>query len=184
MKNRLIALLIMLAPLGAFAQRNVVFADAGVSLARNSLGGSVTYNYTLARYVAVGAGVQDCDFRATRTTFQYIPAIYGEVRFSMRARKNGQLFSFLDAGVDLYKHKDWYWGENGSVYDVQKDNGLYTALGIGYFRRITGRGWGPYTSLKLLQDFYKADKYDLVTGDHHTATWGGGTMVFSLGFKF
>ncbi len=184
MKYALVALLVAFNPAGTWAQKNVFFGDAGISLARFYPGASVTYNHNLARWFGVGAGAQAYDFHATRTNYQFIPALFGELRFNIRPRKKSQLFLFLDIGADFYKHNDYYWHQADMVYDVRKDDGIYTGLGIGYFRRKTKRGWGPYVSLKFISNSYNVDEYNIVSSKQNIAVWADATFVFSAGFKF
>ena len=184
MKYALIALLLVFSPVATFAQRNNLYVDAGISLARLYPGTSTTYNYNLARYLGLGIGFQAYDFHATMTNFQLVPAVYGEVRFNIRSKKRDKFFSFLDLGVDFYKHNGDYWREGNFYYKVRDDNGSYLGLGFGYLRRPKKPGWEHYFSLKLISNSYKVDAYNLTSGAQSTQGLGRATLVASFGFKF
>src|ERR1039457_7057464 len=104
MKYAIIALLVAFNPIGALAQKNNFFADAGIALSRFLPGASITYDYNLVKVVGVGIGVEGYDFHATMTTFQMIPTIFGELRFNIRPEKGNNFFAFFDVGVNIYQH--------------------------------------------------------------------------------
>jgi len=184
MKYALIVLILLLNAIGSSAQQNNLFADAGVSFARFKPGASVTYNYKLARCFGLGIGAQDYDFHATMSTYQYIPAIFGELRFYIRPRRRSQLFTFFDLGVNYYKHNDDYWRGDNIYYNVRKDNGTYTGLGFGYFRRTAKRGWGPYASWKLISNGYSTNAFNIATNERSIVGWSDATFVVSVGYRF
>ena len=94
MKCAFVALLVAFNSIGALAQKNNFFADAGIALSRFLPGASITYDYNLVKPVGVGIGVQGYDFHATMTTFQMIPKNrmasnpmrYGEMASRVAAR--------------------------------------------------------------------------------------------------
>ncbi len=181
----LVALLVLFHCTDASAQKHVLYADVGVSLSRFSPGLSATYNYKFARFMGIGIGVQGYPFYPTMTSpHQFVPAIFGDLRFTIRPRKMGQLFAFLDIGIDFYKHSDNYSRDGNIAYTVDKDNGTYTGLGCGYFRRLTKRGGGPYGSLKIISNGYKANAYNVVSHEQRTESWSRGSAAVSVGFRF
>ena len=132
----------------------------------------------------MGLGSQVYDFHATRTNFQFVPAVFWEVRFNIRPRKINQFFLFLDIGADIYNHNYEYWTDGNTEYRVRDDNGSYTGLGFGYFHSETKRGWGHYVSLKLISNHYDAVAYNTLTNVQSVEGWGDATLVISFGFKF
>jgi hypothetical protein len=57
-----------------------------------------------------------------------------------------QFFSFLDLGMNFYDPTGKYNTPGTSVVVYSpKNNGFYSGIGAGYFRRMTNRGGGPYT---------------------------------------
>ena len=184
MKKSYTILLFSFLFINANAQRESFFGDAGMSLARLNPGASITYNYNLARYFGVGVGCQIYDFHATMTNFQFVPAVFWDIRFNIRARKKNHFFLFLDLGADIYKHNNNYWTSGNTTYYVRDDDGSYTGLGIGYFHTETKRGGGHYASLKLISNSYYAKGYNNVTNAESDERWGDATLVISFGFKF
>jgi hypothetical protein len=184
MKYALIALLVVINPFGASAQKDVFWGDGGMSLARGLPGASMTYNYNVIRFLGLGAGAQIYDFHATMTNFQPIPTIFWDLRFNIRSRKKSQYFVFLDAGLNIYKRNTDTWADGDNIDYVRYDNGSYTGLGIGYFQRQTNRGWGRYVTLKMISNSYHAYAFNKVSGESSDERWGDDTIVISFGFKF
>jgi len=184
MKYALLALLVLFNPMMTLAQKDIFWADGGMSLARLNAGASITYNYNLSRYFGLGAGAQVYDFHATMVNFQPVPALFWDLRFNIRSRQKSQYFLFLDAGLNIYKHNTEYWVDGLNQCTVRDDNGSYTGFGFGYFRSQTARGWGHYASLKMISNHYTADAISTVSGAQGTETWGDETFVISFGFKF
>lgn len=184
MKYLLIALLIIARPLHAPAQKNDLYADAGLSFARFIPGGSITYNHNLFPFMGLGLGFQGYDFHYTMVNFQFVPALYADLRFKIRPQKISQFIVFLDVGVNMYAHNTRTWRQGDVVYAVRNDNGIYTGPGIGYFLNLTPEGGGIYTTLKLLSNSYKTDAYNTVTKEKTIESWGDATLVYSIGFKF
>lgn len=168
----------------ATAQKDALFVDGGMSLARGLPGVSATYNYNVARFLGLGIGAQLYDYHATMTNSQFVPALFWDVRFTVRAKKKNQYFLFVDAGANIYKHTGETWKQGNTRYAVQDDNGSYTGLGVGYFRRHTERGRGRYVTLKFISNSYKARTYDLVSSESGVVTLGRGTIVASFGYRF
>jgi len=184
MKKVLIALLVVINALDVAAQKDIFWVDGGMSGARLLPGASATYNYNVARFLGLGAGAQVYDFHATMANFQPVPAIFWDVRFSIRSRKKSQYLVFLDAGLNIYKRNNEAWYEGSKIYTVRDDNGSYGGLGIGYFRRQTERGRGHYVTLKTISNGYQANAYNRLNGLSSIERFGGGTIVASFGFKF
>ncbi len=184
MKYAIVALLILFTPIAASAQKDVFWADGGMCLSQLLPGASATYNYNVGKHLGLGAGCQLYEFHVTEPEYQYVPALYWDVRFNMRLRKRTQYFVFLDLGINLYKQNGESWNSGDSYYYVQDDNGMYTGFGIGYFRPKSIRGSGHYVTLKLISNSYNADAYNYATRERGTERWGDQTVVVSFGFKF
>jgi len=185
MKYTLIALLILINPISSSAQKSYLYADGGLSLAYFDPGFSATWNYNIIKYIGIGAGAQAYVFHPALTNpRQFTPAIFADIRFRIRPERISQYFILTDIGLDIYNHNDNYSRDGNYVYTVPKNNGVYFGLGIGYFLRLTYRGWGPYATMKIINNIYGKDQLDLNTGMHKTLTTGGGTIVLSLGFRF
>jgi hypothetical protein len=184
MKYILIALVIMLNPIVTSAQKHHLYTDIGLSLSQITPGFSATYNYRPVKWVGVGAGTQLFGFFPTLTNpHQYVPAIYGDLRFNIRPQKKNQFFVFVDMGINFYRHTNNYYQEDSVRYVVTKNNGTYTSFGIGYMSRLTERS-GFYGSIKTLANGYTTEALDLVTKQQYTDSWSRGTLVLSFGFKF
>ncbi|MBZ0097919.1 MAG: hypothetical protein K8F30_02490, partial [Taibaiella sp.] len=116
---------------------------------------------------------------------QFTPAIYGDIRLNIRPEKNNQLFSFLDLGINLYQQDKIDERDSTRVADISHNNGFYSGIGMGYFRRMTKRGGGPYASLKMMFNWYTITAYSIVAENYDMRWWSGsGSFAFSLGFKF
>lgn len=57
-------------------------------------------------------------------------------------------------------------------------------MGIGYFLRLTYRGWVVYTTAKIINNIYKRNEYNITTKEQSSINPAGGTVVLSLGFRF
>jgi hypothetical protein len=195
MKYTLVLLLVLVSSMMASAQKNdtaaaymprsFVYADAGLCLAYINPGFSVTCDYNLGKKMAVGVGVQEYVFHAAVTNeHQVTPAVFGEVRFTKHPFKKYHFFEFLDLGMDVYTHNNYYTRDGNSIYNVPKDNGVYAGLGLGFMRCMTKHYGGLYGSLKFISNWYKDEQYNLVTMQQHAGSAGDGTFVVSAGFKF
>ena len=185
MKHAIIAFLFLANPLTTWAQKHYLYADVGLSLAYLNPGLSATYNYKVGKHFGIGAGAQAYVFHATITnTHQFTPALFADARFLIRPKHKSQYFILADLGIDFYKHSEDYLRDGNYVYSAPKDNGTYFGLALGYFRRTTARGWGPYASLKLITNFCKEDQLHLTTGEQKSLSVGRGTFVVSVGFRF
>ena len=185
MKYALIALLILLDPLHTSAQKNYLYTDIGPSLAYFDPGFSATYNYNLIRYIGIGAGAQSYVFHPAATnTHCFTPAIFADMRFRIRPERISQYFVIVDLGLNFYKHNNDSVLEGSYRYSVPNNNGIYLGLGLGYFLRLTYRGWGPYVSVKLINNIYKRDELNIVTNESSSLNSAGGTLIMSLGFRF
>lgn len=181
MRYALITLIMVCNSISAWAQKHHVYADIGIPFP----GFSATYNYKFAKHWGAGAGVQGYPFYPTGINIRkFVPAVYGDVRLYIRPEHRNQFFTFLDLGMDVYKLKDRYYRDSVLVYDVPA-NGFYSGLGFGYFNRITERGSGVYTSLKMVLNWYTVDGYSIVAPEQDTRLLTlGGTFAVSIGFKF
>jgi len=192
MKCALVALLMTFNSIGALAQKNNFFADAGISMARFLPGASFTYNYNPVKVLGIGLGIQGYDFHATMPSFQMIPTIFGELRFNFRPEKDHNFFAFFDYGINLYQRSNDHWNDSNMVYTVKSDNGTYTGVGIAYgwrARRLDKRYFDEndvrfYVSLKMISNSYNADAYDTVSHEKSTTEMGDATFVVSFGVKF
>jgi hypothetical protein len=180
----LIALLIVINPIGTFAQKNSLFADAGLSLDGIYPGCSITYNHNFTKRFSLGVGLQGYTFTLTATAHQFLPAVFADVRYNFLQRKKGALFLFLDLGSNFYPKNDYQFYDGYDVYDIHGNAGFYTGLGLGYFRCVTKRGWGPYASLKVISNAYYANDYNIIARKDEPAGWLYATLAISVGFKF
>jgi hypothetical protein len=185
MKYALIVLLIAVGPLHASAQKHYLYADAAISLAYLDPGFSATYNYNFIKYIGVGAGVQGYVFHPAKTSPRHFtPGLFADLRFRIRPEKISQYFIITDFGINFYKHNSDSVREGNFLYSVPKDNGIYFGLGMGYFLRLTHHGWGAYTSIKLINNIYNEDQFNITTHDRRSVNSDGGTVVISFGFRF
>lgn len=181
MKYVFIALIVLLNPIGASAQKHSVFADVGYTP-----GFSVTYNYKLAKRLGAGVGLQGYRMHQTwEDTRNFTPALYGNIRLNMRPEKNNQFFLLLDLGMNLYKQDKTYYRDSISVFNIPRNNGIYSGLSFGYLRRMTKNGGGPYVSLKPIANWHTIRRYYLTT-EERDGPWlaVSAVLVISLGFKF
>ncbi len=165
-------------------QEHNVYAD--VAIPWGTYGFSVAYNYRFAKWFGIGAGVEGYNFYPTITNATtFVPAVAADMRFYIRSLKKNQFFSFIDLGKDFYTHTNLYLRSGNMIYHVPNNNGFYSGFGLGYFRRVTPSGWGPYISLKMMMNWYNASTYDFVDKQYYS---GGGHVegigAISLGFKF
>jgi hypothetical protein len=185
MRRISIALLLLGSSLWASAQKHYIYADGAISLAYLHPGFSATYNYQPVKYIGIGIGAQGYVFHpATTNPRHFTPAVFADLRFRIRPEKISQYFVLLDGGINFYKHNNDSVLAGNHIYSVPNDNGVYVGLGLGYFLRLTYRGWGAYTSVKLINNTYKKNEYDVITNEERSITSGGGTIILSLGFRF
>ena len=183
MKHTLLTLFILFSTVFAQAQerKHRVYADVGYPL-----GLSVTYNYRLAKHWGAGAGFQGYRvykiFEQERTI---LPGVYGDIRFNFRPEKRGQFMLFLDMGINLYRQDKSYYRDSVSVYNIPRNNGLYTGLGMGYLRRINERGNALYFSIKPILNWVTVQRY-FITEDERSGVWVGAkvNVALSIGFLF
>ena len=185
MKYALVALLLAFGTLRTSAQKHYLYTDGGLSLAYFDPGVSATYNYNPIKYIGIGAGFQGYVFHPVSTNPRYFtPAIFADVRFRIRPERISQYFIIVDLGMNFYKHNNDSLLDGGYIYTVPKDNGVYVGLAIGYFLRLTYRGWGPYVTVKLINNIYKRNEFEIATNQPSSINADGGTLILSLGFRF
>ncbi len=185
MKQAILFLSVFLSAGVTSAQKNTLYADAGICLAYLDPGSSLTYNYNFNKHIALGAGVQEYTFHTTLTNIhQLTSAAFAEFRFTMRQRKKGRYFLFLNLGEDFYQQNNSRYHDGYTSYNVPGNNGFYTGLGYGYMRYSTKRLGGPYITLKLIQNYYISDTYNELTYEQGTRSLSDGTLVISFGFRF
>lgn len=180
MSRTLIILFVLLYPIAAFAQQHSIYADLGYTP-----GFSVTYNYKLAKRLGAGAGVHV--YRIHRTWqdgVDFTPALYGNIRLNIRPEKKGQLFLMLDVGMNFYKQDKSYHRESTYLFNIPNNNGIYTGLALGYMRRMTKRGGGPYVSLKPMVNWFSMRRYYIDEDRESAWIGGGGNVALNFGFKF
>ena len=185
MRRISIILLFLASFLRVSAQKNYLYTDGAISLAYFDPGFSATYNYDPIKYIGVGIGVQGYVFHpATTNPRLFTPAAYADIRFKIRPEKISQYFVFMDIGMDFYKHNNDSAIIGNYIYSVPNDNGVYVGFGLGYFLRLTYRGWGVYTTAKLINNIYKRNEYNITTNERSSINPAGGTVILSLGFRF
>ncbi len=185
MKWLSVVLLSFASSLCATAQKHHIYTDGAISLAYFDPGFSATYNYHPVKYIGMGIGVQGYVFHpATTNPRQFTPAAFADVRFRIRPGKISQYFVLFDVGMDFYKHNNDLAAVGNYIYSVPNDNGVYAGLGLGYFLRLTYRGWGPYATAKLINNIYKRNEYNTITNEHSSIHPAGATIILSLGFRF
>lgn len=185
MKRLIVGLFAALSTLAASAQKHNLFADGGICFSRINPGLSATYNYKPLKFLGVGAGIQAYDFFPTITNgHQYIPALFADLRLTVFPGKKNQVFFFYNLGIDFYKHTNTFYADETVIYNVPRDNGTYTGVGIGYFHRTTPRGGGFYISVKTVSNGYMTNAYDLVAKEQYEEKWSRGSLVLAGGFKF
>lgn len=181
MKYVLIALVVLLCPIGASAQQHSIYADLGYTP-----GFSATYNYKLAKRLGAGAGLHVYSIHRTwEYPVNFTPGLYGNIRLNIRPEKKGQLFLMLDVGMNLYKQDKSYHRESTYLFNTPRNNGVYTGLAFGYLRRMTKRGGGPYVSLKPILNWHTLRRY-YITSEERDGPWlaASGNIVLCFGFKF
>jgi len=182
----ILLVLVLFSSASVFGQQHNFYADAG--LVFSGQGGpvfSATYNYRPVKHIGLGLGVQGCKFRPTYTTdIVFMPTVFGEFRVNIRPEKKNQFFTFIDFGMNFYKHSDLLYSNSEGIYEYKGDNGFYFGLGLGYFRPITERGWGPYASIRIISNAFYGNAYYVSRPNDHTSGYLWGDLAFSVGFKF
>ncbi len=188
MKHYFILLIILFTSILTSAQKHNLYTDAGISLYEISPGFSATYNYNVIRSIGLGIGVQGYRFSPTLVDSRdyrrpFIPAVFADMRFTVCSKEKNQFFSFLDCGMDFYKHDNKATITANSLYSTPNDNGVYIGLGLGYFHRMIKRGGGLYASFKIISNWYSGHAVDLLTNEEYGDSAGAGNYVLSIGFK-
>lgn len=181
MKQTLVVFFILFYSIGSSAQKHSIWADVGYVP-----GASVTYNYKFAKRFAAGAGLQGYNYYRTRADERsFTPALFADIRLNLAPARKNQFFSFIDLGINLYKRNKAYYRNTTSVYNIPHNNGFYSGFGLGYFRRMTKRNGGLYTSLKLMLNWHTVNVYSIISEEEDTKLLSAnGGVVFSVGFKF
>lgn len=167
-------------------KKHHLYADAGLSLSQLHPGASATYNYRPLKFLGLGAGAQVHAFFPTLTnSCQYLPAIFGDLRFTIRPLKKNQFFAFLNVGVDFYQHNNYIDQYEDVIYRVTNDNGVYSSIGLGYFRvKNTKRGSGIYFTVKTMSNSYGMEAFNISTKELYATSSSRGTLAVSFGYKF
>lgn len=183
MKYILTLLLLSFTHASLNAQEHYLYADVGYALSGPGL--SVTYNYRPVKHIGMGIGAMGYEYKPSLLEHKiFAPAVFGEFRINIRPERRGQLFTFLDIGMNFYKHSSLLYSDSKGIYQAKSDNGFYAGLGTGYFRRLNERGWGLYLSVKAITNTFSAYTYYLPHPDQHIITGTFGALAFSLGFMF
>ncbi len=184
MKKALLVLSLVCNVAITHAQKHHLYADAGISLSQFMPGASVTYNFNFVPYTSIGIGAQAFGYFPTVTNgHTLVPAVYGDVRFNIRPKKRNQFFVLLDVGMNFYKHNKSGHVENYWAYYVDKDNGVYSSLGIGYLHKFAKRG-AIYTTLKTVTNHYQERAWNIFTGEQRSGGASRGTLAVSFGFRW
>lgn len=181
MRYILIVLLILLQPTLSQAQQHSLYADVGIPF-----GFSATYNYKLAKNLGAGGGVQAQSFYTPfANNARLIPAIFADLHLTAWATKKNRLLSFVNLGMNIHKQDQSYQRDSTTVYNIPHNNGFYTGLGLGYFRRMTKRGGGAYIALKMVLNWHNLKEYSIVADSRDRSILvASGTPVLAIGFKF
>ena len=165
----------------ATAQQHSLYADLGIPF-----GFSATYNYKLTKHLGAGGGVQTQSFYLPYAEYtKLVPAIFADMHLTAWATKKNRFISFLDLCINLHKQDQSYQRDSTSVYNIPHNNGFYTGLGLGYFRRVTKRGGGAYIALKLVLNWHNMKEYSIVADSKdRSLIIASGTSVLAIGFKF
>lgn len=181
MKQTLVVSFILFYSIVSSAQKHNIWADIGYVP-----GASVTYNYKFAKRFAAGAGLQGYTYYRTDVDGRkFTPALFADLRLNLAPGRKNQFFSLLDLGMNIYKQDKTYFRDTTSVYNIPHNNGFYSGLGIGYFRRITKRNSGIYASFKLMLNWHTLTRYSIISEEEDIELLSAnGAAVFSIGFKF
>lgn len=181
MRYLLIALLMLLHPIWATAQKHSVYVDLGIPAAV-----SATYNYSLTKNLGAGGGLQGYTVYLPYEEYsKFVPTIFADVHLTAWATKKNRLVSFIDFGMNLHKQDQGYHRDSISVYNIPHNNSFNTGLGLGYFRRFTKRGGGAYIVLKVILNWHNLKEYSLLADNKdRSLIVAGGTPVLAIGFKF
>lgn len=180
MRGIIITLLFIALAATAHAQHHV-YVDAGVPAPSFS----ATYNYRFSPYFGVGAGAQLNTTVPTNISGKaLVPALFMDIRCNIRPLKANQFFTFLDLGASYYTEDNKYYTQGNYTYREPGGSGFLTGMGGGYMRRVTRRGGGIYTSLKLVLNWHRVEVLDNTTARQTTIASGDGNFVLSLGYKF
>lgn len=166
------------------SRKHQLFADIGISGSQFHPGLSATYNYKVFKFMGVGAGAHVHHFFPTIThPAQYVPAIYGDVRFTIFPRKKNQLFLYIDAGINFYSSSYYTVIEDNILYTDNSTSGSYSGIGIGFYHQFFKKDRGIYWTLTTISNSYSSDAIDLNTGEKYKAQSGRGTILLSCGIR-
>lgn len=181
MRYLMIASLMLIYPIRATAQQHSVYTELGIPL-----GLSATYNYSLTKNLGAGVGVQAQSFYLPfSNNARLIPGIFADLHLTAWATKKNRFISYLNLGMNLHRQDKSYQRDSTSVYNIPHNNGFYTGLGLGYFRRVTKRGGGAYIALKLVLNWHNFKEYSIVADSKdRSLIIASGTPVLAIGFKF
>lgn len=181
MKHLLIILLSVFIIHTSYAQKHTIYADVGYVP-----GISATYNYNLTKHFSGGIGLQGYKFAPSQNLESiFMPSIYADMRIKIRPSKKNQFFSFFDFGINFYQQDKSYRRDSTTISHYPHNNGFSFAMGLGYFRRMTKRGGGPYLSLKLLSNWYTIRGYSVVSEREEIGLLNiNARPVVAIGFKF
>lgn len=185
MKLPLIVLSALLFSVTASAQKHACYADIGISGAQFDPGFSLTYNYMPAKFFGFGIGTQGNAYFPTMVDDKrFVKDIYADVRLTAFAAKKNRVLTFFNLGLAMYNQPKGYGLHDNMLFTTNSTTGTYIGLGLGYFRAVTKKGWGPYLTVKMIGCASQADSYNLITGERKSGGYARGTLILSLGFKF
>lgn len=178
---RYLLIVLLLHPVWMSAQQHSLYADLGIPF-----GLSATYNYRLTKNIGAGGGLQAQSFYTPfANNARVIPAVFADLHVTAWATKKNSFLTFFSLGMNIHKQDQGYRRDAYSVYNIPHNNGVYTGLGLGYFRRITKRRGGAYIALKLVLNWYNMKEYSIVADDRdRSLIAASGTPLLAIGFKF
>ncbi|MCB0698429.1 MAG: hypothetical protein KDC11_01215 [Chitinophagaceae bacterium] len=197
MKYALIVLLTVLLPIGASAQKHSskvdttgkhsLYGDLALPIGSSFPGFSITYNYKLTQPFRVGIGVQGYKFSPNLDyPPKFIPAVFVDLRVTAWSRKKNQFVAFMDFGMNFYKQdKSFSFVDTNTLGHYAHNNGFDLGIGLGYFRRMTKRGGGPYLMFKLITNWYNTRGYSIVSEQQEIGLLNmDGSPTIAIGFKY
>ncbi len=149
-------------------------------------GVSITYNYELTKHLAAGIGLQSYMYPPTGDkSKKFTTGLYADLRINIRTTKKNQFFTFFNFGVNLYKQDKSYDRDSTHISHYPHNNGFCFNMGLGYFRKMTKRGGGPYLALKMVSNWYTIRGYSIISKEDEIGLLSvDARPVIALGFKF
>ena len=185
MKHLILIFVGLLSSTSVDAQKHKLFTDVGISGSQLLPGLSATYNYNPLKFLGIGAGVHVHHFFPTVADKpRYVPALFGDLRFTVFPRKKNQILAFLDVGMNFYKKAAAHKHENTIIHTDESTSGIHTGIGLGYLRVLKEEGLSMYWTLKTLANSAEYSSLDLTTKQYATSSGSRSTIVLSFGYRF